>query len=274
MAIGNNNRRKVNNNYYLSPFGEEYLAKCAVRASVMAIVAAALWVPSLIIFFAAGMQSLIWTVDAGPTVPIYVILFFLVGIAQGVCAVMSFYGFKIRKQVKQTSAPTLGFKRTSYNGIMITAIVSSALFLFQIVLLIGYHVALGSGYIESLVNSYSGLYNGLLDNATLGVDVTGIIVAVLYALNAAADWVYYAYTFRVNRTMQLVCPDAPPETEEEKKAAKKREIEDAARRSPFGLSKEEKKLGRREWEDYDPEEDDDDNEKNEDKSKSGKGGKK
>ncbi len=253
-------RRKVNNNYYLSPFGEEYLNKCAVKASVFAVVAAVLWLPSLILFFAPGMQSVIWMVEATPAFVVYMLLFFFVGIAQAVCAVMSFFGFKIRKEVKQVSAPTFGFAKTSYNGILITAVFASALVVFQIVILVGYHIALGSGYIEALVN----IYQQDLSEATLAVDVIGIVMAALYALDAAADWVYYGYTFRVNRTMQLVCPDEP-QTAEEKRANKKRELDAAARRHPFWLSSEEKELGKREFEDYDENEDGEDNK--EDKNK-------
>lgn len=241
--------RKTNKNYYISPLPEDALQKRAVVAEILACAAVALWIPGLILFIAAGFDSLIWLRESYEAQIAYMILFFGTGVGVCVCAVLSFLSYRIRKKVMQKSAPTLGFARASYNGIFITGVAAVLLFLFQIVDLIGYHICLDNGYIARLVETYADLIG-----TEPSVDVVGIIAAVLYAADAASVWVYYVYTFRVNKTMQLVCPDGDDVSGGDAPAVpSKKEAE--AHRPLFRLSKEEKERGKREFEDFDGDED-------------------
>lgn len=246
--------KKVNNNYYISPHDEAYLKKQSVTANVIAGIALAMLIPALVLWIYPGIGSLLWLYELFEAQVAYSLVFICSVIGLIACFVLSFFGYKIRKKVKQQSAPTLGFRRSSYNGAFFTAVLLSALLLFQIVILIGYHVAVGTGYIADVIarNNLSG--------KTTDFDAVGVIEAILYALSAAASWAYYFFTFRVNRTMQLVMPDAKPAPDDAPAIPSK---EDADKHRPqrsddyvpprptYGLTDEEKELGKREFEDFD-----------------------
>ena len=243
---------KVNPNYYISPHNEEYLQKRAVAASVIAGVAFALFLPALIMFISPGIGSLLWLLDAFEAQVAYSLLFFCAAIGLLACFVLSFLSYKIRKKVMQKSAPTLGFKRSSYNGAFFAAVLISLLFVYQIVILIGYHISVGTGYIADVLARHE------MTDKTTDFDVIGVVIAVFFALSAAASWLYYVFTYRVNRTMQLVMPDADkpkpddapavPTKEEAEKHRPQRPDDYVPPRPTYGLTEEEKKMGEKEFE--------------------------
>ena len=256
--------KKENKNYYVSPLPEAFLSKAAVRASVIAIAAALPFIAALVLWIYPGIGSLLWIYGYYEAMVAYWALFTCSGIGLVVCAVMSFFGYKLRKEVMQKSAPTFGFRKSSYNGIFISALLVSLLLVFQIVLLVGYHVSVGSGYIDTVIAGHADLAG-----KTASADVAGIVVAALFALSAAGEWTYYVYTYRVNRVMQFVSPDdgkvndapAPPDPKE---AAKHRPDKP---RFTFGLTPEEKELGRREFEGYEEQSEEKEDKENTDDKK-------
>lgn len=241
---------KNNPNYYLSPHGEDYLQKKATTASVIAGAALAFFLPALVLWITPGIGALLWIREAFEAQVAYALIYICALIGLLACFVLSFFGYKIRKKVMQKSAPTLGFRRSSYNGAFFTAVLLSLLLVFQLVLLVGYHVALSTGYIAEVIAKYE------LGKAA-ETDGIGIVVTVFYALSTAASWLYYVYTFRVNRTMQLVTPDktptpdapAVPTKEEADKHRPEKADGDEPPRPTYGLTAEEKKLGEHEFED-------------------------
>lgn len=242
--------KKENKNYYVSPFPQEFLDKSAVRASVIIIVTAVLVIPTLVLWIYPGIGSLMWLYGFFEANVAYMLLYVATIVGVTFCAIMSFLGYKIRKEVKQTSAPTFGFRKSSYNGIFFTGVFSGALFIYQVVTLIGYHVSLGTGYIQSLINAHSDLAG-----KTAGVDVVGIIVCALYALVCAGVWTYYAYTYKINRNMQFVSPEEPqpantPAIPTKEEAEKHRP--DRSYKPLYGLSIEEKEESEKAFKDDEP----------------------
>lgn len=227
------------------------MRKKSITASIIAGAAVALFLPAVILFITPGIGSLLWLRESFYAQTAYTLLFFCSIIGIVFCFVFSFFGYKIRKQVTQASAPTLGFRRSSHNGAFFTAVLLSLLFIFQIVILIGYHVSIQSGYIANVIAKYE------MTGKTASLDVIGIIVAASFALSAAASWTYYFYTFFVNRTMQLVMPDsdkplpddAPAVPSKEDAEKHRPKSDDDSPRPTFGLSDEEKELGKQEFED-------------------------
>ena len=108
--------KKENKNYYVSPLPEAFLSKAAVRASVIAIAAALPFIAALVLWIYPGIGSLLWIYGYYEAMVAYWALFTCSGIGLVVCAVMSFFGYKLRKEVMQKSAPTFGFRKSSYNG--------------------------------------------------------------------------------------------------------------------------------------------------------------
>ena len=251
-------KRKVNNNYYVSPLPEAYLGKAAIKASVIIIATCALIIPAFVLWIYPGIGSLLWLYGLFEANMIYLLLFAATGIGTLVCSIMSFYGYKIRKEVKQVSAPTFGFRKASYNGIFFTAIFATALLIYHLVILIGYHIAASNGYIAELIAKIVLESPKDAVGKSSAFDTIGVIVAVFYALVAGGVWTYYFYTFRVNRSMQFVCPDevqpdeapAIPTPEE----AEENYPNDRVRYfgSPYGLTEEEKEEGKKAFRDDEP----------------------
>ncbi len=248
--------RKVSKNYYVSPYPEKYLARASIIASVLAIAAPVAFIPALVLFVYPGFGSLLWLYEAYEAQAAYFIIFACTLIGLIVCAVMSFFAYKPRKEVKQSSGPSLGFKHSSYNGILVTAAVASLMTIFQLVILIGYHASAGDGgYIADIIARHP----DVLGDRTVGVDGAGIAAAVVYAISAAASWAYYFYTFRVNRVMQLIVLDEPKEKKRKNADAPATPSDKEKEDNPkpyfsFGLSEEEKERGRREFDDFDEDE--------------------
>ena len=274
--------RKVSKNYYVSPYPEEYLKRTAVVASVVAIAAAVIFLPALVLFIYPGFGSLLWLYEAYEAQVAYFALFFCTLTGLVACAVMSFFAYKPRKEVRQSSGPSFGFKRSSYNGILITAVLASLMVVFQTVVLIGYHVSAGEGgYISEIISRHA----DALGNRTLSVDGAGIAALALYTLSAGASWTYYFYTFRVNRVMQLVVLDEPKEKKRKHPDAPApptdKETEESKPFFSFGLTEEEKNRGKVEFESDDDESANDadggcgnpgDAENDDDKGNAGSGG--
>lgn len=217
------NNKFVSKNYYVSPYPGEHLEALQKRNILLSAAALLLYIPILVFWIYPGLQCAAWLSGAYEAVLAIVALYILGGIGLIFCNINNFFGYKIRKEVKQKDAPLMGFKKMSYNGQLITAVLVAAFAVFVLVIFIGHNVSRAGKAVPAVVLPGS-----------IAIDV---IVLILSLLSAAATWAYYIFAFKANKNMQYVRVDKDEEKKEPKKERKslpmftltKEEIEEASK---------------------------------------------
>lgn len=227
-------KKYINNNYYVSPYPERFLQKRQQRNIVWSSLTLVLYFPILIFWIVgSGLKSLIWIFDSYAANMMFVISYFSAFVGLGFCIINNFYGYKIRKEVKQKKGPILGFARMAYNGQFITAVLVTVFAVYMSVIFTGYHFANGFGYISELIAK-----RPELAGKTAGLDVSGIIALALAGLSVLTVWRYYIGAYRANKDMEFIEVDEP----------KKKRGKRARKQLPmYGLSDEEKEACRGEF---------------------------
>lgn len=207
--VRRNKYNKTNTNYYEIAGEESAFARKNLICRILAIFAAVSEIAAIIVY---AVNPLLVTVVIKPfyeATMIYVGLYFLAAFALVWTAVYSFFGYTLRREVPERRSPVLGFRITTYLGILLAAFLTFALAAYHGVLMI-------VGDIGALPD---------------------ITVCLLLSAAAIAAVAHFVISFTTNRNCVLVI------TEESDKAKK----ENTTAKPLFRLTEEEIEEGKTEF---------------------------
>ncbi len=207
--IRRNKYNKENTNYYEIEGDESVFARKNTVCRILAIVAAVAEIAALAVYAAVKLRVTSVISGSYEGTLFYVGLYFLAGIALLWTAVYSFFGYTLRREVPERRSPFLGFRVTTYFGILLAALLPLVLAVYHAVLMV--------------IGSISNI-----------PDVTVCLLLFASALTATA---HFAISFTTNRNCVLVI------TEESEKAAK----ENRTAKPLFHLTEEEIEQGKAEF---------------------------
>lgn len=190
--VRRNKYNKGNTNYYEIEGDERSFARKNLLCRILAIFAATAEIAALIVF---AVKPLLVTVVIKPyyeATLFYVGLYFLAAVALVWSAVWSFFGYTLRCEIPERRSPFLGFRATTYLGVVLAALLPLSLAVYHTVLMI-------IGGIGALP------------------DVT---VCILLLLCAAAAVVVFVVSFTTNRNCVLIVTEEADKSEKENRTAK------------------------------------------------------
>ena len=214
-------KQDIKENYVLD-LSEESLAAANKKCKRLAILAALVYIPVAVLFIYPGFSSLTWLVEIYEANIAFVFLFILYLIAICWNAVQSYFSYTIRPVVPKKQAPLFGFEKMSYVGILLACFMGLAYSIYFAVIIVGYLIA-------------SGIF-----------DYIGLIAFVSITASSIFSLYYYITTFNINKHARL-------EKEEEKRDESEPILKEQSTRlfHTYGLTEEEKELGKQEFESED-----------------------